>query len=114
MSSERQRLRQRSDELWARLQTTCVQISFDKGEAHASPTFGVFAERFDRCFRRVSCYVAARVNDRERFERVVTEALAENLGVCIAQLGELEELKRLRTSADRLLARLAQNDSTSG
>jgi hypothetical protein len=82
ISRKQRRLRQRSDEPWSRLQTEC----------------------FDRCFWRVSLYVSRHVNDRESIERIVTEVLAGNLDLFIAQCSELEELKRLKASADRLLA----------
>ena len=69
-----------------------------------SPTWEVFSERFDRCFRRVSFYVGRRVSDRETLERIVTRVLVENRELFIAPCDQLEELKCLKASADRLLA----------
>jgi len=104
ISSKQRRLRQRSDELWSRLQNVWLQLPVRKGAGRSSPTWDVFSDRFERCFRRVSFYVGRRVNDRESFERIVTDVLAGNLDLLIAQYGEMEELKRLKASADRLLA----------
>ena len=44
------------------------------------------------------------MNDRERFARIVVEVLAGNLELFVGQCSELEELKRLKASADRFLA----------
>jgi hypothetical protein len=44
------------------------------------------------------------VNDRESLTRIVTEVLSGNLDLFIAQYGELDEMRRLKESADRLLA----------
>ena len=104
ISSKQRRVPQRSDELWSRIQTVWLEIPHRKGAGRPSPTWEVFSERFDRCFRRVSFYVSRRVNDRESFERIVMEVLAGNLELFIGQCSELEELKRLKASADRLLA----------
>jgi len=104
ISSKKRRLDQRSDGLWSRLRTAWLEIPLRKGAGRTSPTWEVFSERFDRCFRRVSFYVSRRVSDRETLERIVTEVLAENLDLFIAQCDQLEELKRLKASADRLLA----------
>jgi hypothetical protein len=104
ISSKQRLVPQRSDELWSRLQTVWLEIPHRKGAGRPSPTWEVFSERFDRCFRRVSFYVSRRVNDRESFARIVTEVLAVNLELFIGQCSELEELKRLKASADRLLA----------
>jgi hypothetical protein len=103
ISSTQRRVPPSSDELWSRLQTVWLQIP-QIGSGRPSPTWEVFSERFDRCFRRVSFYVSRRVNDRESFARIVMEVLAGNLELFIGQCSELEELKRLKVSADRLLA----------
>ena len=104
ISSQQRRLRQSSDDLLSRLETVSLQFPPRKDAERTSPTWEVFSECFDRCFRRVSFYVSRRVNDRESFERIVTEILAGNLDLLIAPCSELEELKRLKASADRLLA----------
>ena len=70
----------------------------------ATPTWEDFSERFDRCFRRVSYYVGRRVTDCESIERIVTEVLTGSADLLIAQRSELEEIKCLKASADRLLA----------
>jgi hypothetical protein len=44
------------------------------------------------------------VNDRDSLRHIVTEVLAESWDLFIAPCDEREELKRLKTSADRLLA----------
>jgi len=75
-----------------------------KAAGRTSPTWEVFSERFDRCFRRVSFYVGRRVSDRETLERIVTRVLVENRELFIAPCDQLEELKCLKASADRLLA----------
>ena len=104
ISSKQRCLPQSGDELWSRLQTVWLQIPLQKGAGGPSPTWEVFSERFDRCFRRVSFYVSRRVNDRESFARIVKEVLAGNLELFIGQCSELDELTRLKASADRLLA----------
>jgi hypothetical protein len=43
------------------------------------------------------------VSDRETLERIVTRVLVENRELFVAQCNRLEELKRLKASADRLL-----------
>jgi len=104
ISRSQQRVLQRSDELWSRLQTVWLQIPLENCAGRPSPTWEVFSERFDRCFRRVCSHVSRHVNDRERFERIVTEVLAGNPELFISPYSELEEFKRLKASADRLLA----------
>ena len=114
ISRKERRLRQRNDGLWLRLHTTWLRIPPRKGAGSTSPTWEVFSERFDRCFRRVSFYVSRRASDRESLERIVTEVLAENLDLFIAQCDEREELTRLKASADRLLALEAATSSGAG
>jgi len=104
VASNERRLRRRVDDLWTRLQTTWLKIPVRSDVGQTSPTWEVFSERFDRCFRRVSLYVGRRVNDRESLERIVREVLGENLDLFIAHCDEREETERLRASADRLLA----------
>jgi hypothetical protein len=67
-------------------------------------TWGMFAARFDRCFGRIAFYVGQRVHDRETFERIVTEVLERNGDLLLVEHNELEELRRLRSTADRLMA----------
>jgi hypothetical protein len=104
VSSGRRRLGRRLDGLWSRLRTAWLQVSLGKAAGRTSPTFEVFSERFDRCFRRTSFYVSRRVSDRETLERIVTRVLVENLELFNAQCDPLEEVGRLKASADRLLA----------
>jgi hypothetical protein len=68
------------------------------------PTWGALAERYDRCLGRVEYYVGRRVQDRGSSERIVAEALERNLDLLVAEHDELEELRRLRATADRLIA----------
>jgi hypothetical protein len=90
--------------LWSQIQTTWLQIPLPKGRWHSLPTWQVFSERFDRCLRRVSFYVNRRVSDRDALARIVTRVLVENPELFVAHCDELEELRRLEASADRLLA----------
>jgi len=114
ISKKERRLRQRSDELWLRIQTAWLEIPLRQGAGPTGPTWEVFAERFERCFRHVSSYVARRVADRESFERIVTKVLAGNLDLLTAPCHEREEMKRLRASADRLLALRAASSPDAG
>ena len=90
--------------LWSQIQTAWLQIPLPKGPWLAIPTWQVFSERFDRCLRRVSFYVSGRVSDRAARGRIVTQVLVENPDLFVAHCDELEELRRLEASADRLLA----------
>jgi len=104
ISRNERSVRRRVDELWSRLQTTWLQIPLRQGAGLESPTWEAFSERFDRCFRRVSLYVGRRVNDRESLEQIVREVLADNLALFIEPCDNEEEMRRLKASADRLLA----------
>lgn len=104
ISSKQRRLRLNGDCPWSQLQTDFLQIPVHKGAGRPTPTWEVFSERFDRCLRRVSFYVSRRVSDRETLGRIVTRVLVENLDFFVAPSDEPEELKRLRASADQLLA----------
>ena len=95
---------------WSLLRTEWLHIPVSPDAGRASPTWGVFAERFERCLRSVSSYVSQRVNDRERLERVVTEVVAENLHLLVAQLDAREELACLMAAADRLIVQRAVPD----
>jgi hypothetical protein len=97
ISSEERRLQA----LWSQVRTAWLQIPLPWP---AIPTWQVFSERFERCLRRVSFYVNRRVSDRGARGRIVTQVLVENPGLFVAHCDELEELRRLEASADRLLA----------
>jgi hypothetical protein len=99
-SSEERRLRC----LWSQIQTAWLQIPLPKGSWHSIPTWQVFSERFERCLRRVSFYVNRHMTDRHARGRIVTRVLIENPDLFVAHCDELEELRRLEASADRLLA----------
>jgi hypothetical protein len=114
ISSNERRLRRRVDDLWSRLQTAWLQIPLQHGAGRTSPTWEVFSERFDRCFRHVSLYVGRRVNDRESLECIVREALADNLRLFIEPCDAREEMRRLKASADRLIALGALIDPVAG
>jgi hypothetical protein len=90
--------------LWSQVQTAWLQIPLPKCPWLAIPTWQVFAERFERCLRRTSFYVNRRVSDRGARGRIVTQVLVENPGLFVAHFDELEELRRLEASANRLLA----------
>jgi hypothetical protein len=68
------------------------------------PTWGELAERFERCLGRLAFYVGKRVNDRQSAERIVSAVLEANLRLLVVEHDELEELRRLRAAADRLIA----------
>ncbi|HXK25671.1 MAG TPA: hypothetical protein VMS55_23580 [Myxococcota bacterium] len=99
-SSEERRLRS----LWSQIQTAWLQILLPKSSWRSIPTWQVFSERFERCLRRVSFYVSRRVGNRDVRGRIVTRVLIENPDLFVAHCDELEELRRLEASADRLLA----------
>jgi hypothetical protein len=80
-----------------------LDIPLDPHPGHRAPTWSVLAERYDRCFGRVAFYVGQRVRDRGTLARIVTETLEENLELLVADHDDLEELRRLRTTADRLI-----------
>jgi hypothetical protein len=90
--------------LWSQIQTAWLQIPLPRRRWRSIPTWQVFSERFERCLRRASFYVKRRVSDRDTLGRVVTRVLAENPDLFIAHFDELEELRRLEASANRLLA----------
>jgi hypothetical protein len=69
-----------------------------------APTWGSLAERFERCSGRAAFYVARRVDDRSTFERILARTLESNLDLLVGEHDELEELRRLRATADRLIA----------
>jgi hypothetical protein len=63
-----------------------------------------FSDAFERCFRRVYAYVSRRTDDRGSVERIVSEVLAANHDLLIERRDEAQEVRRLKTSADRLIA----------
>lgn len=67
------------------------------------PTWETIAERYGRCTGRVAFYVRARIQDRRTFERVVSESIERNIDLLVTEHDELEELRRLRSTADRLI-----------
>jgi hypothetical protein len=81
-----------------------LDIPLGRRGGRRGPTWGVIAERFDRCLGRLAFYVGKRVDDRGRVERIVTEVLEANLRLLVAEHDELEELRRLRAAADRRIA----------
>jgi hypothetical protein len=68
------------------------------------PTWGSLAERFERCRGRVEFYVGRRVHDPRISVCIVIETLESNLDLLIVEHDELEELRRLRATVDRLIA----------
>jgi len=114
VSSHERSLSRRVDDLWSRLQTTWLQIPFRQGARLEGPTWEVFSERFDRCFRRVSLYVGRRVNDRESLEQIVRAVLCDNLALFIEPCDAQQEMRRLKASADRMLALGAPIDRDAG
>ena len=63
-----------------------------------------FSDAFERCFARVHAYVARHTDNRESLERIVSAVLVANLDLLIGQCDEAQEIRRLRSSADRLIA----------
>ena len=98
------RAQRRQRALLAQIQTAWLRIPLPKRSLRSIPTWRVFSERFERCLRRVSFYVNRRVRDRDIVGRIVTRVLVDNPDLFIAHFDELEELRRLEASADRLLA----------
>lgn len=93
-----------SDDLWSELQTFRIEIQVRKGVPPAAVTWEVLAERFDRSFRIVAFYVGQRVSDRARFKSIVIEVLGGNLDLFTTPCEEVKALRRLKASADRLIA----------
>jgi hypothetical protein len=100
VSREARRLRG----LWSQIQTGWLQIPLPESSWRSVPTWQVLSERFERCLRRVSFYVNRRVGNHDVRGRIVTRVLIENPDLFVAHCDELEELRRLEASADRLLA----------
>ena len=84
--------------------TWYLDIPLGRPSARRGPTGALLAERFQRCFGRVAFYVGQRVHDREACERIVAQAIEGNLDLLVSEHGELDELRRLRATADRLIA----------
>ena len=59
---------------------------------------------FERCFGRLHTYVGRHTDDRPSLERIVSEVLAANLDLFIGRSDEVQEIRRLKRSADRLIA----------
>lgn len=79
------------------------------------PTWGALAERYERCLGRVVFYVDHRVRDRGVSTCIVSEALEQNADLLLTDHDELEEIRRLRATVDRLItARLATAPDTGG
>jgi hypothetical protein len=99
-SSEERHLRS----LWSQIQTAWLEIPPPKSSWRSVPTWQVFSERFERCLRRVSFYVSRRVGNHDVRGRIVTRVLIENPDLFVVHCDELEEMRRLEASADRMLA----------
>jgi hypothetical protein len=84
--------------------TRWLEIPLGADSGRKAPTWNLLAERYDRCFRRVEFYVGPRVRDPETFERIVNEVIDLNLDLLVSETDELEEIRRLRATADRLIA----------
>lgn len=82
-----------------------LEVPLGRRAGPVVPTWGAVAERFDRCSGRVAFYVTQRVTDRRTIDRIVTETVESNLDLLVADCDELEELRRLRATVDRLIAR---------
>jgi len=63
-----------------------------------------FSNAFERCFARVHAHVARHTDNRESLERIVSAVLVENLELLMGRCDEAQEIRRLRRSADRLIA----------
>jgi hypothetical protein len=84
--------------------TRWIEIPLGPDRGRGVPTWGALAERYDRCLGRVAFYVGQRVHDRGACERIVSEALESNVELLVAEHDELEETRRLRATAARLIA----------
>jgi hypothetical protein len=80
-----------------------LQIPLGLHSEREVPTWGALAERYARCLGRAAFYVGRRVPDPGASARIVTMALERNVDLLLAEHGELEELRRLRATADRLI-----------
>lgn len=79
------------------------------------PTWGALAECYERCLGRVAFYVDHRIRDSGLSTCIVSEAIAQNVDLLLSEHDELEELRRLRGTVDRLItARLATAPDTRG
>jgi len=84
--------------------TWWIDVPLGHPAESAAPTWGSLAERFERCSGRAAFYVAQRIDDRPTFERILAQTLESNLDLLVGEHNELEELRRLRATADRLIA----------
>lgn len=84
--------------------TWWIDVPLGHPAAAEAPTWGSIAERFERCSGRAAFYVGQRVDDRATVERILTKILESNLDLLVGDHDELEELRRLRATADRLIA----------
>jgi len=82
-----------------------LDIPLGRRSGREIPTWGALAQRYERCLGRVASYVGKRVHDPGVFDRIVGEALERNVDLLVAEHDELEELRRLRATADRLILR---------
>jgi len=104
-SNRRRSLRQNVAGPWTQLHTDWLHIPLPKRAGRAkTPSWEVFAERFDRCVRRVSFYVSQRVSDPEALSRIVMQIVIENPAFFTAESDDPETLRRLRASTEHLLA----------
>lgn len=87
-----------------RLMRGWLDIPLGRCAGRTVPTWGALAERYDRCLGRVAFYVGQRVRDRGSLERIMAEAIEGNLDLLVADHDELDELRRLRATVDRLIA----------
>jgi len=68
--------------------TRWLDIPLGRHAEWKDPTWGLLAERYDRCSRRLAFYVGQRVHDRGTLDRIVVEVLQRNLELLIAAIGE--------------------------
>ena len=75
-----------------------------------------FSKVFERCFDRLHTYVSRHTEDRQSLERIVSEALLANLDLFVDRRDEVQEICRLKRSADRLLTstRIQREPKVSG
>lgn len=81
-----------------------LDIPVARQPARDLPTWGVLAERYERCLRRVAFYVRHRVQDGTASAWIAAEVLERNVDLLLAEHGELEELRRLLNTSDRVIA----------
>jgi hypothetical protein len=80
-----------------------LDIPLGRGAARTAPTWGTLSARYERCLGRVTYYVGQRVHDHGSVERIASRTIEGNVDLLVAEHDELDELRRLRATADQLI-----------